>query len=215
METIAHPAIERYAQEVSTPQPDYLNQLAERTAQTLRNPQMLSGPVETRLLEMLVHATAARRVLEIGTYSGYSALAMASALAPGGRITTLEADAEHAEFARAAFSASAHRDAIELIEGPALETIPTLRGPFELIFIDADKSSYPRYVELSLPLLSANGLIALDNTLRSGRVLGPDDEAAAAMDELNRRLAADPELVAVLLTVRDGVTLVRRRMRSE
>jgi caffeoyl-CoA O-methyltransferase len=205
------PDVEAYAASVTTPQPDRLVELERSTRASLSNPQMLSGPVVGRLLEMLVHATGAQRVLEIGTYSGYSALAMAAALRPGGRIVTLEADAHHAEFARRAFAASPFADRIELIEGPAAETLAGLQGPFEVVFIDADKDGYPHYVELTLPMLAEHGVIALDNTLRGGHVLDSADGPAATMDELNRSLASDPRLLSVMLTVRDGVTLVRRR----
>jgi len=203
--------IDHYAAAVCSPQPDWLQELDRATRATLTNPQMLSGPVVGRLLELLVRATRAQRVLEIGTYSGYSALAMAAGLGAEGRIVTLEADPEHASFARRTFSESPHADRIELIEGPAAETLQRLDGPFEFVFIDADKSGYARYLELTLPLLAGHGLIALDNTLRDGSVLNPEDERGVQMDALNRRLASDPGLATVLLTVRDGVTLVGKR----
>jgi caffeoyl-CoA O-methyltransferase len=203
--------IDRYAAAVSSPQPAWLEELDRQTTASLSNPQMLSGPVVGRLLELLVHATRAQRVLEIGTYSGYSALAMAAGLGPDGRIITLEANPEHAEFARHAFVESPYADRIELIEGPAAETLERLDGPFEFVFIDADKSGYARYLELTLPLLADHGLIALDNMLRGGAVLDAEDERGAEMDRLNRQLGSNPELAAVLLTVRDGVTLVGKR----
>jgi caffeoyl-CoA O-methyltransferase len=161
---------------------------------------------------MLVWISGARRVLEIGTYSGYSALSMAAALPDDGRIVSCELDEERAEFARRHIEASPHAGRIEIRVGPALDTIRGLDGPFDLVFVDADKTGYSDYVDATLPLLSERGLLVIDNTLWSGRVLDPDpeDETTTALAQLNDRLAADDRLVVVQLTVRDGVTLVRR-----
>lgn len=203
--------IAAYAESVTTPMPEALNRLAEETRGSLECPQMLTGPVEARLLQMLVFALGAERVLEIGTYSGYSALAMAECLAPGGKLVTCEVSDEHADFAQRHIDASPYADRIEIRRGPALETMRSLDGPFDLVFIDADKEAYPDYFHAALPLLAERGLIALDNTLRRGSVLDPgDDEIARIMADLNAGLASDPRGVAVLLTVRDGVTVWRR-----
>jgi caffeoyl-CoA O-methyltransferase len=205
---------ERYAEEHSTPAAEFMDALAEETRSTLRAPGMLSGAVEGRLLEMLVFATGARRVLEFGTYSGYSALSMARALPPDGRIVSLEVDQEHAEFARRHIAASPYADRIEVLLGPALENVERLDGPFDLVFIDADKPNYGRYYEAALPKLSERGLIAVDNTLWSGRVLDPGDDAdesTRALAAFNDMLVRDERVVCVMLTVRDGVTLARRR----
>ena len=210
---IVPPEVEAYAEAHTTPPPEHLRALAEETRATLSSPQMLTGTVEGRFLELLVFATGARRVLEIGTYSGYSALAMAAGLPPGGTIVTCELDPDRAAFARRHIDASPYADRIEIRVGPALETLASLDGPFELVFIDADKPNYANYLEAALPKLGERGLIAIDNTLWSGAVVapGPDaDESTRALAELNERLVADPRLVAVQLTVRDGVTLVRR-----
>jgi caffeoyl-CoA O-methyltransferase len=151
-------------------------------------------------------------VLEIGTFSGYSALSMASALPPGGRIVTCEVDPRAAEMARRHFQASPWADRIELREGPALATIAELRGRFDLVFIDADKVEYRDYYEAVLPLLSDRGVIAVDNVLWSGRVLDPDDERddTRAIAAFNDHVATDRRVVAVMLTIRDGLTLIRR-----
>ncbi len=212
MSGIVDPDVERYAEEHTTPPPEHLVALAQETRATLSTPQMMTGPVEGRFLELLVFATEARRVLEIGTFSGYSALSMAAGLPADGRIVTCEIDPEVAEVARRHIEASRYAHLIEQRVGPALETLEELDGPFDLIFIDADKPGYPAYLEAVLPKLSKRGLIAIDNTLWSGRVLdGPDaDESTRALIELNERLRSDPGLVCVLLTVRDGITLVRR-----
>ena len=175
---------------------------------------MLSGAVEGRLLETLVFVSGARRILEIGTYTGYSALAMAAALPADGDLITCELDPERAEFARRHFASTPAGARIDVREGPALDTIAQLEGPFDLVFIDADKPSYADYYEATLPLLAERGLIVVDNTLWSGRVLapgdGPDDESTRALAAFNDMVVADSRVVVVQLTVRDGVTLIRR-----
>jgi caffeoyl-CoA O-methyltransferase len=210
---VAEAAAEAYAAAHTTPPTADLQRLIEDTQATLSSPQMLSGPVEGRLLELLVHAVRARLVLELGTYSGFSALSMAAGLEPGGRIVTCEISADHAEFARRRIAASPYADRIDLRVGPALETIATLDGPFDLVFIDADKTGYAGYYEAVLAKLSGHGLIVVDNTLWSGRVATePDgDESTRALVAFNDRLVGDERVVCVMLTVRDGVTLIRRR----
>jgi caffeoyl-CoA O-methyltransferase len=205
--------IERYAEEHTTPPPERLAALAAETRETLPAPAMLTGAVEGRFLETLVFATGARRVLEIGTYSGYSALSMAAALPPGGRLVTCEVEPRFAEVARRHIAASPYADRIEVRVGPALETLAELPGPFDLVFVDADKGGYRDYVEAVLPKLAERGLLAIDNTLWSGRVLDPDSddsEATRGLAELNDALVRDSRLVSVMLTVRDGITLVRK-----
>jgi caffeoyl-CoA O-methyltransferase len=150
-------------------------------------------------------------VLEIGTFTGYSALSMAAALPEGGRIDTCDIEPKHVEVAQRYVDQSPYADRITIHLGPALETIARLEGTFDLVFIDADKPNYANYYEAVLPRLSARGLIAIDNTLWSGRVLDPQDEQSQAIAALNDAIAADERVVAVQLTVRDGVTLVRRR----
>src|SRR4051794_12678265 len=206
--------IERYALEHTTPVGEQMDALAEETRATLPAPGMLSGAVEGRLLEMLVFAAGARRVLEFGTYSGYSALSMARALPADGRIFSLEVSDEHAEFARKHIRESAYADRIEVIVGPALESVERLEGPFDLAFIDADKENYARYYEAALAKLSPRGLIVVDNTLWSGRVLDPEadgSESTRALAQFNDMVVRDERVVCVMLTVRDGVTLIRPR----
>ena len=205
--------LDEYAESHSTPPDDLLRRLFEETHEELSSPQMLTGAVEGRFLEMLVWISGARRVLEIGTYSGYSALSMAAALPDDGTIVTCDVWEEANEVARRYAAESPHGDRIDFRLGPALDTIATLDGPFGLVFIDADKPNYDAYFEAALPLLSERGLIVVDNTLWSGRVLpGQDDgsEQTRAIGALNDKLAADPRVVTVMLPIRDGVTLVRR-----
>jgi caffeoyl-CoA O-methyltransferase len=211
MAFIVSDEIDRYAEEHTTPPSELLAALAEETRATLPTPQMLTGTVEGRLLEMLVWASEARRVLEIGTYSGYSALSMAAALPPGGHIDTCEIEEQHAEVARRYIDQSPHADRITVHVGPALETIERLEGDFDFVFIDADKENYVNYYEAVLPRLAERGLIAADNTLWSGRVLdeSDDDEGTRAIRVFNEHVRADPRVTSVMLTVRDGVTLIR------
>lgn len=208
---IVEPDVERYAARHTTAPADFLNVLEAETRAELASPQMLTGALEGRFLEFLVWATGARRVLELGTYSGYGALALAGGLAPGGRVTTVEQDPERAAWARQRIAASPRTELVEVVEGVALEVIERLDPGWDLVFIDADKESYPAYYDALLGRLAPRGLLVLDNTLRSGRVLAPaDDTGARVMADLNARIAADPDVVAVLVPLRDGITLVRR-----
>ena len=212
MTDIVLPAIEAYAEAHTTAPPDYLEALAAETRASLQAPGMMVGRLEGRLLELLVFGTGATSVLEIGTFSGYSALAMAAGLPPGGSIVTCEIDPVHADFARRHIAASPYADRIEVRVGPAIDTVAALPGPFDLVFIDADKASYPAYYEAVLAKLAPRGLIVADNTLWSGRILDPADTTAdtEALRAFNDKVATDPRVVAVQTTVRDGVTIIRR-----
>jgi caffeoyl-CoA O-methyltransferase len=192
-------SFDEYAERQTTPQDHYLRDLADETRATQECPQMLTGPVEGRLLEFLVWMTQPRLVLEIGTYSGYSALSMARALPPDGRIITCEIDHERAAFARRHVE---RHGRISVRAGPALETIAALDGPFDLVFVDADKDGYVDYYEAVLPKLAPRGVIVADNTL--------GHERNPAIARFNDHVAADDRTVQVVLTVRDGVTLIRR-----
>jgi len=206
------PEIEAYAEaHTSSPEP-LLHALAEETRATLRAPQMLTGTIEGRLLELLVHGLQARRVLEIGTYSGYGTLSMASGLPEDGRIDTCEIEEQHAEVARRYLEQAGHGHHVTVHVGPALETIARLEGEFNFVFIDADKVNYRNYYEAVLPRLAPHGLIAVDNTIWSGRVLEKDgDDDTRAIREFNDHVVGDERVACVMLTVRDGVTLIRRR----
>ncbi len=212
MVDITNPEIEAYATDHTTAPPGYLEAVAEETRATLEAPGMMVGRLEGRFLELLVFAAGARSVLEIGTFSGYSALSMAAGLAPGGTITTCELSPVHAEAARRHIAASPHAGRITVIEGPAIDTVAGLTGPFDLVFIDADKASYLAYFEAVVGKLSPRGLIVADNTLWSGRVVDATDTSTdtEAIRRFNDAVAADPRVVVVQTTVRDGVTLMRR-----
>jgi caffeoyl-CoA O-methyltransferase len=213
MRAIVDPEIESYAEAHSASEPPHLARLAEETRAVTSAPQMMVGPLEGALLRTLVAMSGARRVLEIGTFTGYSAMSMATALAPDGRIVTCEIDPRHAELARRHIEANGLADRIDVRLGRAIDTVRTLEGPFDLVFIDADKESYADYYEAVLPLLSERGVICVDNVLWSGRIL---DEADAdvrtrAIAAFNEMVASDDRVEAVMLTIRDGLTLIRRR----
>jgi caffeoyl-CoA O-methyltransferase len=207
-------AVEAYAAAHTTAPAPFLQALAEETRATLESPQMLTGEIEGRFLEFLVFLAQPRFVLEIGTYSGYSALSMAQALPEGGRIVSCELDPERVAFAQRHIANAGYEERISVRQGPALETIGGLDGPFDLVFIDADKEGYLDYYEAVLPKLSARGLIVIDNVLWSGRVAAPpsddDGDSTRALRVFNDHVVADERVVSVMLSVRDGVTLVRR-----
>jgi caffeoyl-CoA O-methyltransferase len=200
------PGLDEYVERLTSPHDDLLAELSEETRTALGSEQMLTGPVAGRFLEMLVWIGRPQRVLEIGTFSGHSALSMAAALPEGGRIDACEIDPERAAVAQRYFDRSPHGTRITLHLGPALETIAHLDGNFDFVFIDAEKEGYIDYYETVLPRLSERGLIVADNTLWSGRVL----EGEGPIVAFNDHVAADPRSVQVLLSVRDGMTLIRR-----
>jgi caffeoyl-CoA O-methyltransferase len=206
------PELDSYIEAHTTPDEPLLAELAARTHAELESPQMLSGTVEGRLLETLVFITGARRVLEFGTFSGYSALSMAAALPEDGQLFTLELDPDRAAFARSYMERSPHGRKIETLVGPALESVARLEGPFDLAFIDADKEGYVDYYEAALERLAPRGLIVADNTLWSGRVVDADDtsEGTVGIRRFNDHVRDDTRVRSVILSVRDGVTLIRR-----
>ncbi len=210
---IADPRVEAYAVEHTTPEPAWFATLAEDTRASTTAPGMMVGTLEGRFLTALVAMKQPRSVLEIGTFTGYSALSMAEALPPGGHIITCDISEEHVEIARKHIGASPFADRIEIRVGPAIETVATLDGPFDMVFIDADKPSYLDYYEAVLPKLAPDGVIVADNVLWSGRLLDPevDDENTRAIREFNEHVVADERVEVVILTVRDGVSLIRRR----
>ncbi|MGH9293665.1 MAG: O-methyltransferase [Acidimicrobiales bacterium] len=212
MTDIADPNIEAYATEHCSAEPENLQAVAAATIAEHADAQMMVGRLEGGFLAMLVHCLRPALVLEVGTFTGYSALSMAEALPEGGRIVTCELDPTHAAAARANISESPFSSRIDLREGPALATIASIPAPVDFCFIDADKISYLDYFEAVLDKLAPSGLIAADNTLWSGQVLDPSDISASteALRHFNDTVAVDPRVKVVMLTVRDGVTLIRR-----
>ena len=211
MKDLIGPKIEAYAEEHSAAESELCRQLREETYATMERPQMLVGPLEGAFLKMMVQLVRATRVLEIGMFTGYSALSMAEALAEGGRVTTCDIDPQPAALAQKYFARSPHGRKIEVRMGPALETLHGLTGPYDLIFIDADKVNYIDYYRRALDLVAPEGAILIDNVLWNGDVLiqPPPDRSTAVIQELNRLVAQDPRVTCVLATIRDGLMIVR------
>ena len=212
MSVIVDPEVEAYAEAHTEPAGEVLERLAEETRAKTTAPQMMVGPLEGRFLAFLVRALRAKRVLEVGTFTGYSSICMASALPDGGRIVTLDVNEESTEIARRYATEAGVVDRIDYRVGPASEMLAELEGPFDLIFIDADKPGYIGYYEAALPMLAPDGLIVADNVLWSGRVARePEDDSTRAIQRFNDHVRADDRVERVMLTVRDGMTLIRRR----
>jgi caffeoyl-CoA O-methyltransferase len=202
--------LDAYVDAHATPLEPLLQENYEATYASLSTPQMIAGPVLGQLLRFLVAMLAPRLVLEIGTFSGYSALAMAGGLPPDGRIVTCELSPERAEFAQGYFDRSPWGDRIDLRVGPALDTVTALDDLLDFVFIDADKEGYRGYYDAVVPKLSPRGVIAVDNTLRGGDVAEPVDDGDRGMAAFNAHVQADERTENVTLSVRDGVTLIRR-----
>jgi caffeoyl-CoA O-methyltransferase len=213
MKPLVSPDVEAYAQACSMPESPICLALREETLRTMECPQMLVGPLEGAFLKMMVQVVGAKQVLEIGMFTGYSALCFAEALPADGTVVTCEIEEKSAAVARRYFARTPSGKKIEIRMGPALETMGALTGPFDLIFIDADKGNYLNYYRRALELLDPNGVILIDNVLWSGEVLKrpPPDEQTAVIQDLNRTVARDPRVNAVLVTIRDGVLVVKRR----
>ena len=213
MISIVPKALDDYCLAHTTSPDPLLDELAAYTRVHCQLPQMLTGPVEGTFLRMLVQTCGARRVLEIGTYTGYSALSMAAGLPVDGELITCDIDKDTNAIARSFWARSPHGAKIKPILGPALETIRTLPADtqFDFVFIDADKENYVGYYEAAIPLLRTDGLIAADNTLWSGKVLEPKEKSDHAIVAFNKHVARDSRVEHVLLSVRDGVMLVRKK----
>lgn len=213
MNKLIFPDVEAYAQAHSMRESDLCRALREETAQRMESPQMIVGPLEGAFLKMMTQLVRATSVLEIGMFTGYSALCFAEALPADGKVLTCEIDEESTVLARQYFARSPIGKKIEIRMGPALDTMRSLKGPFDLIFIDADKINYVNYYRRALDLMSPHGVILIDNVLWDGEVLKqpPPDEKTAAIQELNRVVATDSRVTAVLVTIRDGVLVITRQ----
>ena len=211
MQRFIDEAVEAYAHDHTKEETDMFRRLREETYREMRYPQMQVGRIEGRFLKMLVRLTGAQRVLEIGMFTGYSALMMAEGLGEDGRIITCDVDPKAEAIARKYFAESPHGHKIEVRIGPALETIKSLGGPIDLVFIDADKVNYLNYYQACFPIIKPGGLIVADNVLWSGAVLDPQDDDTRAITAFNDFVQSDPRVENVCLTVRDGMMLVWKR----
>lgn len=200
--------VESYAERYTSARADVFERLGAETNETQQAPQMMVGVIEGAFLSFLVGMTQATRVLEVGTFTGWSAIAMARALPPGGRLTSCDVNEETTAVARRYAEEAGVADRIDFRVGPGVETLASLDGPFDLVFIDADKGGYIDYYEAVLPKLAPNGTIAADNTLFG---LDSEGENAQAIARFNEHVFRDDRVEAVLLPFREGVTLIRRR----
>jgi len=201
--------IEEYAERYTSARWDVFGRLGAETEATRDDHVMMVGAVEGAFLSFLVRMTRATRVLELGTFTGWSSIAMARALPPGGSVVTCDVNEETTAVARRYAEEAGVADRIDFRVGPGIETLATLDGPFDLAFIDADKEGYVDYYEAILPKLAPDGVIGADNTLFGSG--GPNDEITQAMSHFNEHVLHDDRVEAVLLPFRDGLTLIRRR----
>ena len=203
--------LEAYVQQHSEQEPELLQQLARETHLKILQPRMLSGAYQGRLLALLTKLISPKQILEIGTYTGYSALCMAEGLNPNGRIDTIDINEELMDIQRRYFDTAGFGKQITQHLGNAAEIIPSIKGTFDLVFIDADKEQYPRYFDLIVDRVRSGGLIIADNVLWSGKVVNTaKDEATKALQVFNKKVTEDPRVETVLLPVRDGLTLIRK-----
>lgn len=204
------PSIEQYCVSHTKREPDLLAGLKQETYEKMAAPQMLCGTIEGRLLKLLISCSRAKNVLEIGTFTGYSALSMAEALPADGTITTIDINEQCLELAQRYFDLSPHGSKIKVKKGNAQEILAESVEMFDFIFIDADKESYPAYYELCLPRCVAGGMIVFDNSLWGGKVLAPVDNESISIARLNELICRDERVENVLLPVRDGMDIVRK-----
>ncbi|MEC7920726.1 MAG: class I SAM-dependent methyltransferase [Chloroflexota bacterium] len=172
---------------------------------------MMSGDSVGNFLKLIIKINSCKRILEIGTFTGYSALMMAAALPSNGKLITCDVNKETSEIAKKYWAKSPHGSKIELHIGPAIETINNLEGEFDLIFIDADKNNYSNYFEICKNRLSKNGLIIADNVLWSGKVLKPEDDQAKSIDSFNKLVNGDNEFWNTIVPIRDGLMIIKKR----
>lgn len=205
--------LEEYAEEHSSRGNALLDELVRTTWQRSVHPRMLSGEFQGRILAMVSALLRPRRILEIGTFTGYSALCLAEGLTGDGELVTVDVNEELEDFARSFFDRSPFAARIRMIIGDAREVVPALEGDFDLVFVDGDKAQYPEYLDLVAPRVRVGGVLLADNVLWNGKVLDRRacrDADTVAVREFNRRLAADPRFETVLLPIRDGLSVARR-----
>ena len=212
MKQLVAAEIEDYAEAHSISESDVCRRLREETSRSVDCPQMVVGSLEGAFLKIMAQIVGAKRILEIGTFTGYSALAFAEVLPPDGQVITCDIDPDSTALAQRFWAQSKAGHKIVLRLGPALETMEELQGLFDLIFIDADKTNYVNYYRRGLELLSSTGVMLIDNVLWNGDVIlhPPPDDSTAAIQELNRTVAGDQNVSAVLVTIRDGVLVIRK-----
>ena len=206
MNSLTH-ELEEYLERHTTPMDAVLEELYRETHLTMMNPRMVSGPVQGRFLQMLCEWIRPQRVLEIGTFTGFSTICLARGLAEEGQLVTIEAEVENEGIIRKYLEKAGVAGQVQLILGDAKDVIPTLDGSFDLVFIDADKTSYPFYYEMVIDKLRTGGVLLADNVLWDGKVLQdhPKERDTQAIQAFNDLVQNDPRLRNVLLPLRDGL----------
>lgn len=195
-------------------EPELLYELNRRTHLEVLQPRMLSGQFQGRVLSMLSHMIRPKNILEIGTYTGYSALCLAEGLQEGGKIVTLDKNEELEDLVMEFFDRAGLSQTIDFRVGNAMEIVPTLKEEFDLVFIDADKRNYGNYYDMVIERMPSGGYILLDNVLWSGKVIedvDPNDIDTVELIALNKRLQDDDRVQNVLLPIRDGLTILRKK----
>ena len=203
--------LNQYVEAVTSDEASLLKNLRLETSTQTNMINMLSGPVEGQFLQLLVLLSRAKSCLEVGTFTGYSALNIAAALPIDGKLITLELNTEYANIAKKYFALSPHQHKIELQLGNAIDRINALNTTFDFAFIDADKQNYPLYYDLIMEKLNPGGLIVVDNALWGGEVVAPTTAQAHAINTLNQKAKQDPRVETVMLTVRDGILVIRKK----
>jgi predicted O-methyltransferase YrrM len=211
---IIHPEIEKYVRLHTSPESEVLQRLNRETHAKILRPRMLSGHMQGKLLEMISHMVQPEKIIEIGTYTGYSAICLAAGLKPSGKLITIDHNPELEDFTRGFFDEAGVAGSIEYIIGEAMDVLPGIKGPVDLAFIDADKDNYYHYYEMIMNIMQPGGIILADNVLWSGKVLS---EAAASGDieaesliTFNEKIQNDKRVENVLLPFRDGLTIIRK-----
>jgi caffeoyl-CoA O-methyltransferase len=210
MKSFTDPAIADYTMAHTTADTALLKELQQIASEKLSLPDMICGPQVGQLLKTLVKTGNCKRVLEIGTFVGYSAISMADAMSEG-EVITLEIEEEYAAISKPYFRREPYKNIIKQIMGPALDSLDSLEGPFDLVFIDADKTAYQEYYKKCLPLLGENGVMIFDNVLWSGEVVDPQSKEAKAIHGLNKMVHDDDAVLNLLLPLRDGVLIVVKK----
>ncbi len=205
-------AIEEYLEQHTTPMDEVLHELYRETHLHAMNPRMASGPVQGRFLQILCQLMQPKKVLEIGTFTGFATICMTRGMGSDGLLTTIEANEEYEGVIRKYLAKAAVADRVRLIIGDAKEVIPTLEGGFDMVFIDADKISYPSYYDLVIEKLNPGGVILADNVLWEGKVLnvGTKERDTKAIQAFNDKVQNDPRVENVLLPLRDGLMMIRK-----
>jgi caffeoyl-CoA O-methyltransferase len=204
--------LENYIEQHSEPEPPLLARLNRETHLKVLQPRMLSGHFQGRVLSLISKLVSPKNILEIGTYTGYSALCLCEGLSKEGHLDTIDVNEELISMQRKYFDQSEYKDKITAHLGQALQIIPTLNKTFDLVFIDADKENYIHYFEMVVPLMNQGGIILADNVLWSGKVLQPvkvTDKSTLQLIEYNKRVKEDPRVETVLLPIRDGLSVCR------